>query len=533
MLKRLMYNTKELALFILRRDRVRLPIWILSITIFTLVLAAAYPGLFPTVEERQALALMMENPAVIFMLGPSTGLNKYTYGAMFGHEMLVFSAIAVGIMNIMLFTRHTRSDEEEGRIEVIRSLPVGRLANISATTIILVAANILLGLLIGFGLALLNIESMGVNGSLLYGMSLGVIGILFAGITAIFAQLTESARGTIGYSFLLLIGLYLIRGIGDVSSEVLSWFSPLTWIVKTEVYVNNVWWPIPLILLVSIILISFAFYLNAIRDLEAGFIPSKPGRSEAPKSLNSTLGLGYRILRVTIISWITGLFVIGVAYGSVFGEMDTFLNNSILADILPDVEGYSKDVLFLTFLNVIMAMLCTIPSLLIIQRIKVEEKKARIQHLLSRPISRNTIISSYLFLSVLVGVIALLLSGIGLYASIVAVMDNPIPLNLIISSIFVYIVAIIFMISISVMIVGTYPKASNIIWLYLGYTFFSVYLGELLQFPEIMSKLTPFGYMPQLPIDKVNYLTLIIITIISIGFIIIGYIGYNKRDING
>ncbi len=45
------------------------------------------------------------------------------------HQMLLLTAMAVGIMSILLVTRHTRADEEDGRIEMIRSLPAGRLAN--------------------------------------------------------------------------------------------------------------------------------------------------------------------------------------------------------------------------------------------------------------------------------------------------------------------------------------------------------------------------------------------------------------------
>lgn len=533
MFKRLMFNTKQLSQFILRRDRFRLPIWILSITLTVVVVAAAYPGLFPTLEERQALAIMMENPAIIFMLGPSTGLDNYTVGAMFGHEMLIFTGITAAIMNILLFTRHTRSDEEEGRIEVIRSLPVGRLANITSTTIILFIANIVLGLLIGLGLTVLNIESIDFESSLLFGLSIGVMGIFFMGVTAVFAQLAETSRGAIGFSFAFMILIYIIRGIGDVSYPALSWVAPFTWIVKTEVFVSNNWWPLIITLVVSLLIIALAYYLNSIRDLEAGFIPAKPGRSEARSYLKSPLGLGIRILRLTIISWLLGIFVIGLSYGSIFGEMDTFLENPVLAEVLPEVEGYSKEVLFLSFLNIIMSMLCAIPALIITLKIKGEENRGRIQHFLSKRISRNQIIGSYLFLAIVAAIFSLFLSGLGLWLAIIAVMENPISFGTIISSAIIYLPALLFMIGLSITLIGLYPKGSSLIWIYLGYTFFCLYLGEILGFPEWMKKLTPFGFIPQLPVDDVNYLTLSLMTIISIGFIFLGFLGYKKRDIYG
>src|SRR5699024_6984141 len=134
---------------------------------------------------------------------------------------------------------------------------------------------------VGFSLYALQIDSMDLQGSLLYGTALGVIGIFFTAITALFAQLSESSRGTIGLSFSVLGIAYLIRAIGDAGNEMISWFSPLGWVLGAEVYVNNYWWPMILTVAVAIILILLAFYLNAIRDLESGFISVKPGRKHA------------------------------------------------------------------------------------------------------------------------------------------------------------------------------------------------------------------------------------------------------------
>lgn len=66
-------NTRALSLFILRRDRVRLVVWILSISIFVIAIAAILPDLYTTFEERQVMAEAMENPAVTVMLGPGYG----------------------------------------------------------------------------------------------------------------------------------------------------------------------------------------------------------------------------------------------------------------------------------------------------------------------------------------------------------------------------------------------------------------------------------------------------------------------------
>jgi len=175
-----LYNeTGSLTRFIIRRDRIRIPIWLLSLSSVTFLTAISFRDLYVTDLDRQAIAETMRNPAMTAMVGKGYGLDHYTNGAMMAHQMLLFTAIIVGLMSILLFARHTRADEEDGRIELIRSLPVGRLSNLSATILVLVGTNVLLALFIGLGLYSLRIESMDLNGSLLYGAGLGVTGIFF------------------------------------------------------------------------------------------------------------------------------------------------------------------------------------------------------------------------------------------------------------------------------------------------------------------------------------------------------------------
>lgn len=534
MSKQLYHNTVKLMRFILRRDRIRIPIWLLSISIVTFLTALSFPALNMSDLERQAMAETMRNPAMTAMVGPGYGLDNYTDGAMMAHQMLLFTAIAVAIMSVLLVTRHTRGDEEGGRVEVIRSLPVGRLSNLAATTIVLYGINLLLALFVGFGLYALEIETMDLKGSLLYGAALGATGIFFTSITALFAQVSENSRGTIGYSFTFLGIAYLVRAIGDVSSEALSWLSPLGWILRTEVYVNNYWWPILLTIVVALIVLVFALYLNSVRDLGAGFIRTKRGRRNASIFLQSPIGLAFRIQRVGIISWAIGMFLLGASYGSVLGDMETFLESSeMIREMLPPIEGASLTEQYIAMLMVVISMIGTIPALMIILKLRGEEKNKRTEHLLARSVSRTRLMGSYLLIAFVVGFIVQLLAVLGLWSTGLAVMDEPIPFSSVFNSAMVYLPAMWVMIGVAVFLIGWLPRATSLTWLYLGYSFFVVYLGELLQFPEWTNKLTPFGYIPKLPIEDMDISKLAGLTLIALALIAIGFSGYNKRDIEG
>jgi ABC-2 type transport system permease protein len=534
MWKQLNSQTGRMVWFILRRDRLRIPVWLLALSFLTIITASAFTNLYKSAQERQAIAETMRNPAMTAMVGPGFGLDEYTAGPMMAHQMLLFTAIVVGIMSILLVARHTRADEEEGRVELIRSLPVGKLSHASATVLVLFSINVLLALFIGIGLYSLQIESMDLEGSLLYGAALGATGIFFTAVTLLFAQLSENARGTIGMSFTVLVAAYLLRAIGDVSNEILSWFSPLRWILGTEVYVNNLWWPIILTVGTSFVLVFVAIYLNTIRDLDSGFLPAKPGRKHASRFLQSPFGLAFRLQRTGIISWAIGMYVLGASYGSVFGDLESFFsNNEMLTNLLTPENGLTLTEQFLSMLMSVISMICTIPALMFILKLKAEEKKSRTEHLLSRAVSRSKVIGSYLFLSMVFGLVMLFLALVGLWSAAASVMEVPISFNIMFEAAMVYLPAMWLMIGMAVLLIGLLPQFTGFIWLYLGYSFLVVYLGGLLQFPDWMGNLSPFGQIPQLPVEEMNILKVTILTCIAIVLMVIGFIGYRKRDITG
>lgn len=519
---------------ILRRDRIRLPIWLIAITLLTLVIAQAYTELTPTEQERQVMAETMRNPAVTAMFGPGYGLDDYTYGAMMGHQMLLFTALAVAIMSILLVARHTRGDEENGRIEMLRSLPVGRLSNLSATLTALFGANVLLAMAAGLGMYALGIESIDLAGSLLYGAALGATGIFFAAITALFAQLSESSRGTIGYSFAFFLLAYLIRAIGDVGNEALSWFSPFGWIVRSQAYVNNYWWPIGLTVAAALAIAALALYLNSIRDLAAGLIPAKPGRKTASAFLQSPLGLALRLQRTGIIAWAAGIFILGASYGSVMGDLETYLESmELLREMLPPVEGLSLTEQFIPMLMSVMAMVSAIPVLLMILKLRGEEKMGRTEHLLARAVSRSGMLGSYLLIALAISFLMQLLAALGLWSAGAAVMDDPVSFGVIFNAAMAYLPALWVMIGVAVLMIGLVPQGVGLTWLYLGYSFLVVYLGGLLQFPNWLARLSPFGNVPQLPVEGLDFTKLSILSVLALALILAGLTGYKKRDVLG
>lgn len=84
-----------------------------------------------------------------------------------------------------------------------------------------------------------------------------------------------------------------------------------------------------------------------------------------------------------------------------------------------------------------------------------------------------------------------------------------------------------------VLLIGTLPNHTNLIWVYFGYAFFSVYMGNVIGLPDLFKYLTPFGFIDQLPIDPFRVVPTIIILTFTIIMITLGFNAYKSRDLIG
>ncbi|MDI9441425.1 MAG: ABC transporter permease [Bacillota bacterium] len=524
-------GTFALARLVWRRDRARIPVWIAGIALTTILVALAYPGLFPTELERMIMSETMSNPALIAMAGPGYGLADYTIGPMFAHHMLLFTAIAAAIMNITEAVRHTRRDEEGGRIEIIRSLPVGKLANAGAVFLVLSLTNLAVGLVVGLGLAALRIESMGFAGSVLYGAVLAATGLFFAAVTVLFAQVTETSRAALGLSFGFLGIAYLLRAVGDISKEALSLVSPLGLVLRCQVYVNDYWWPILLMLGASVFIGALAFVLNLMRDLGAGLIAAKPGPARAGRLLRSTWGLAVRLQKPMLAGWAVAMLFLGLAYGSVFADLDKFFESSeMIRGMLPAIPGFSLTDQFTALLLLIMTMFAAVPALLMTLKLRGEEKASRLEHLLARAVSKGELLRGYVIISLLVAVLMQVLAALGLWMAASSVMESPFAFWPLFKGAVSYVPAIWIYVGIAALLIGFLPRYTGLIWAYLGYTFTVLYLGRLIKAPEWLVKLTPFGHIPNVPLETMPAGQVLVMLALALVFIWMGDDQFGRRD---
>ena len=555
-------NSLKLTRFLLRRERVISSVWILA---FVAVVVGLVPGMYQVldVEGREALVGMMDNPALVSMMGPNYAAVNGTFGALYTTMMLLLSALTAGLMNIFLVVRNTRADEEKGRFEVLRSLPTGRLSNLHATMITAVLVNVILAILVGIGMFLLGDASMDLAGSMLWGVALGVTGLCFAAFAALFCQLASNSRGAMGYSFAALGFFYLLRAPGDMNAdiELLSLFSPLGLVLRVQAYAGNYWWPIFILLGLTLAAAALAYRFNAKRDIEQGIIPARPGRADAGDLLRSPFGLSFRLLRTSLIVWICSMLLLAASYGTVMGEIDEFIATNEMyqqlmlgpagvefvaqAGMTPEqiVEflraavaeaGFTLPGLFAATINNIMGIFALVPLLMIVLKAKAEERDIRAELVLATPVGRSKYLAGYAVIAFVMPLVLQASLALGMYGVARSILPNPedLTLGFLLQANLVYVPAQWTMVGGAILLIGFLPRATGAIWGYFAFTFLVMFFGRMEIFPAWTENLTPFGFVPLLPMEELNILPLLALTGIAALLTTLGLIGYRRRDIN-
>ncbi|MBE5967499.1 MAG: ABC transporter permease [Lachnospiraceae bacterium] len=516
-------------LFITKRERIISTIWIFSMVGFGVVFTMMYPSLFKTDAEMLSMAETMNAPVMKAMCGPVYGMDALSPAIMMAQQCLLWFMLALAVMNIFLVNRHTRVDEELGRLEMFRALPVGHLTGSLATIKFAFAVNLLIGVFTALGILAVNIEGTTAVGAFAYGLALGAVGFVFAALTLLAAQIFSTAHGVTGFGFMVLGVLYLMRASGDISGSSLSYISPLGLGLKTEAFYADDFMPIVILLAEGIVFSVIALFINAVRDHGTGVIPARKGRVYATKFLQSPFGLAWRLTRGTAFAWAVTMLILGMAYGSVTGDLDAFLSGNDMIRQMVEASGAGQSIIdsFVGMIFSIMSMLAAIPVMLCVLKIQSEEKNGRLEQIFAKSVPRVQFYGCFTAIALVESVVMLFLPAVGLVAG----SNGFLPLNDMLKASFVYLPALWAMLGLCVLFVGVLPKLTAFVWVMFGYSFILQYFGRLFDLPEWAVKISPFGSIPQLPVQEFSIVPLLILTVLAVLLYAAGQWRFYRRDI--
>jgi ABC-2 type transport system permease protein len=527
-------GTWTLARFILRRDRVRLPVWVLSIAIVVLGSVASFSSTYPTAAERQARAdVISGNAAASLFVGPGYGIDHYTFGAMTANELLPLTALVFALMSIFLVVRHTRAEEEAERADLVRAAMVGRHAPGTATLIEVIGANLLLCVLLAAGLPA-TLDGLSAEGSLAFAAAVAGVGIVFAAVALVVAQLTVSARAAIGLASVVMTALYLLRAIADMGGGQLAWLSPFGWATNMRAYVDERWWPIALFLALTAALLVVALRIGARRDVGGGVFAERPGRVHASPRLRSPLALALRLGRTSLVSWGASMLALAAVYGSIAEQASDLSNDvSALQDYYQRVgqgDAIDQYVSFTLFFCAVIACGFVIQAA---TRPRSEEAAARAEPVLVAPVSRFRWLASHLAVALAGGVAMLVAIGLGMGIAYAVSIGDASQVPRLVGAALIYAPAMWVFAGIAALLFGAVPRATAWTWAALGAVAFLAILGPLLNLPGWMYDVSPFEHTPRLPAAGVSVVPLLVLTAIAAALLAAGALLFRRRDTTG
>ncbi|QES51205.1 ABC transporter permease [Streptomyces venezuelae] len=519
--------------FNLRRDRIRIPVWVFALFVASAGTANNVKTLYPTAADRASIARSSDTPAVLAMTGPRHYLEDYTFGAMLGHRMLGIAAVLVALMSVLIVTRHTRAEEETGRAELVRSAVVGRHAHLAAALATAAVANLGLALLLAVGLGGMGIEGIGFGGALLYGLAHASVGLVFAGVAAITVQLTAHSRGASGMALAAIGAAFALRASGDVGNQALSWFSPIGWAQRTYVFVDDRWWPLLLSLVLAGACTAVGFRLSTRRDVGAGLRAARTGPAAASEALSRPFGFALRLHRGLLIGFGVGVFLLGTMYGSILGDAEDMLKDiEQVQDALKRLGGATVAESFAAMVMSIVAVVVAVYAVIAALRARAEETAGRAEPVLATGLSRAGWLGSHLAVAMAGGTLLLLVSGIGLGISGAgSTGDGGLFLKLV-GAALAYAPALWVTVGVTAALHGWFPRAAAVAWVVPVSAFAIGYLGQLLQFPGWVNNLSPFGHVPRLPAAGMDWTPMAVLTLVAAGLVWLGLEGFRRRDLD-
>jgi ABC-2 type transport system permease protein len=526
-------GTGALLRLALRRDRVRLPIWIASLGLTVVGFGVLVASIYADPAELRTRAELIGHPAAIAFGGPGIGVQDYTIGALLTNEMLGYFAILLAVMNILLVVRHTRADEQAGRTELVRAGPVGRHAASAAALILAVGANLAIAAVVALGLGMAGIESVDWTGAWLFALAVCSVGIVFAAIAMIAAEMVEYSGRAAGFAFIVLALSFIARAIGDVSMPWLSWLSPLGWAQRTYAFVDNTWWPLLLAIVIASILVTIAFWINGRRDFAAGLVRPAPGPARAADSLLTPFGLAWRLQRSGFIGWFIGIMAFALLYGPLLGQIEAFAGQmGAIQTMLEHMDASVIDALLAHLVSLLVIFAATYGAIFAALRVRSEEILGYAEPMLSTGVSRTRWLLSHAGVAALTSTAILLVSGFALGATGAIAAGDPGILTGVLAASAVYIAPLLLTIAFAIALFGFVPSASHVaLWVFITLTLAVGKLGEIFGLPPAIYRLSPFSAVPRLPAEDFSATPVVMMLVAAAALTFAGLAGFRRRDL--
>ncbi|MFG1919662.1 ABC transporter permease [Micromonospora sp. NPDC048898] len=534
-------GTGRLLRLALRRDRLQLPIWLVVLTLVQYASTVSVIDLYRDDAARLAFTVTSaESPVLLVFNGLISGSGL---GAVAASQTLLIVVLGAAFMSLFAIIRHTRQNEETGRAELIGSAVVGRHAALTAALLLVIGANVVLGLLNAVALIAADLPAAGAFAE---GAAIALAGIAFASAAAVCAQIPEGARSANGLAAGFVGVAFLLRSIGDVTGHVTeqgtkvisgwaSWLSPIGWAQQVRPFDDDKWWVLGLMLGFSALAVGGAFVLTTRRDVGFGLSQTRPGPPQAPPGLLSPLGLAWRLQRGTLLGWSVGMIVVALALGAVGDAVrDVVESSDTVAEIVEQLGGGGANLIDNYFAAVFGLLGLAIGGYAVQALLRLRsEESGPLEPLLATAVSRPRWLASHVAIVVAGTVFLLALAGActGLFYGLVVGDVGGYVGDLTVAAL-VQTPAALALVGFVVAAFGLLPRlTAAIAWAGFGICLLLGQIGALLKLPQAILNISPFSHTPPAPVADVAVQPLVVLLAVAALLTGAGFVLFRRRDL--
>ncbi len=511
-------------------------LWGVGFGTYVAVQAAAYGTAYPTLVARERLALSLgRNAGLAALVGPARRID--TVAGFMSWRLGVLSIIGA-IWGLLIATRLMRGEEEAGRWELLLSGQTTRrraagqaLVGLAAGLVALCALTALLTAAVGSRSSV----NFSMSASLFYALAASASAAMFVAIGALAGQLAATRRQANAMAAAVFGASFLIRMVADSGGglEWLRWASPLGWAEELRPLIGTR--PLALLPISGLVVLSVAgaIVVAGRRDLGASVLASRDIAAPRTGLLGGPWGLTIRLGRPVALGWIAGLAVLGLVMGLVAQSASTAISGSkTIEQAIARLGGYhggAASYLGLAFL--IAAALVAFAAAAQISATRSEEADGYLDHLLVRPVARDTWLAGRLAFGAVLVVVASFTAGVAAWIG-AATQHSNLALSAMLQAGLNIATPALFILGLGGLIYGLSPRlVSPIVYGLVVWSFVVEIIGSSIKANHWLLDTAVLSHIAPVPAADINWTPITWLVGLGILAAAAGLIAFRRRDL--
>ncbi|MEV6302008.1 hypothetical protein AB0M02_21520 [Actinoplanes sp. NPDC051861] len=497
------------------------------------LVASTYAEVTADPAAAGSLQALAGNPAIRTLFGEPVALDNA--GGFTVWRVGTFVAVLLGVWAILATTRITRGEEDTGRWDVLLA---GRLTLRTAVarhvTVVMTAA-FAAGSAVS---AVLLAAGTPPAGALIHGVGTGLLGMYFAAVAGLAAQVFPTRAPATGTALAVLGAGLLMRMIGDGLTDLawLRWLSPFGLLALAGPYHQDRILPLLILLAATLLVAAATLPAAGRRDVRGGLVAANPDRRPRLRLLGSVETFAVRRLLRPLTGWALGIGAYYLLIGMTAESITGFLaDNPALAGEaaragfadIGAVEGYAAT------LFAILALPVGAFTAVRMADFVAAETDRRLTMLAAQPIGRLRPLGAELLVTAAGAVVLVTVAGLTTWCGVAAIGGdlslaaavqgawNPLPI-------------ILLSLAAAAFAVGWAPRAVAVAGaLPATGGFLLLVIAESAGAPGWVRDISPFAHLAPVPLQNANWPATAAMTGLAVVLTTAAALGYRRRDLRG